>query len=561
MPRASQKYNLQVINPTLSKQWHPAKNFKLTPKDVTPNSGKKVWWKCEHGHEWQALINNRRKGTGCPFCSGRFATDDNNLSTLYPAIAKQWHPEKNLELKPTGVTPGSHKKVWWSCLEGHEWKSTVKNRVIGRGCPYCAGKIPTNLNNFEEVFPHVAMEWHPKKNKNRFPKEFMPQSNKKVWWKCSRGHEWQARIQDRTMGKNSCPYCSKQTSQLEIRLYCELKAILNGVEWRQKIDGFEIDILLKTQSIGIEVDGYYWHKNRQEPDRKKQQSIESQGITLIRIREKPLKILGAYDVLYEQKDSEKKIIKSLLKNLLRLLSTQETEAVTSYLKRGIFTNKSEFRKILSFLPGPPHDQSFESKRPELSTEWNHRRNNPLQPSMFPLQSNKKVWWKCHKGHEWEAAIYSRSKGYGCPYCSGRFATPENNLQVLKPDIAKEWHPIKNKNLTPKDVTPFSHTKAWWQCEKGHEWQAQVSNRVNVRGCPFCSGKRPSKEYNLKALHPNLASEWNESKNDPLGPEEVTPGSGKKVWWQCSKRHEWIAAIYSRVAGNGCPYCAGRKKSL
>ena len=128
---------------------------------------------------------------------------------------------------------------------------------------------------------------------------------------------------------------------------------------------------------------------------------------------------------------------------------------------------------------------------------------------------------------------SRVKGNNCPYCSGRFATPENNLQIIKPEIAKEWHPTKNKNLMPEDVTPFSHTKVWWQCDEGHEWQAQVSNRVNAKGCPFCSGKRPSKEYNLKALHPILAIEWNESKNRPLSPEEVTPGSGKKVRLQCS----------------------------
>ena len=71
MPQATQKYNLQTISPDLSKQWHPFKNLELTPKDVTPNSGKKVWWKCDKGHEWKASPVNVKRGSWCPFCAGR----------------------------------------------------------------------------------------------------------------------------------------------------------------------------------------------------------------------------------------------------------------------------------------------------------------------------------------------------------------------------------------------------------------------------------------------------------------------------------------------------------
>ncbi len=71
MPKVNQRYNLQVINPNLSKEWHPIKNGVLTPEDVTPNSNKKVWWNCKRKHEWKAIINNRTCGTGYPYCSGR----------------------------------------------------------------------------------------------------------------------------------------------------------------------------------------------------------------------------------------------------------------------------------------------------------------------------------------------------------------------------------------------------------------------------------------------------------------------------------------------------------
>jgi hypothetical protein len=52
----------------LAKEWNFEKNDRLTPRDVSPNSGKKVWWKCSKRHEWQAVVSNRNKGSGCPHC-------------------------------------------------------------------------------------------------------------------------------------------------------------------------------------------------------------------------------------------------------------------------------------------------------------------------------------------------------------------------------------------------------------------------------------------------------------------------------------------------------------
>ena len=60
--------SLAVKDPQLAKEWHSTKNGDLSPKDVFHHSGKKVWWVCDRGHEWQAIINNRASGTGCPYC-------------------------------------------------------------------------------------------------------------------------------------------------------------------------------------------------------------------------------------------------------------------------------------------------------------------------------------------------------------------------------------------------------------------------------------------------------------------------------------------------------------
>ena len=111
-------------------------------------------------------------------------------------------------------------------------------------------------------------------------------------------------------------------------------------------------------------------------------------------------------------------------------------------------------------------------------------------------SHKNVWWKCSKGHEWEATISNRNKGKGCPYCSGRYAIKgESDLQTVNPTLAKEWNYNKNDNLTPSDVMPNSHKNVWWICSKGHEWQAAIDSRSRGNGCPICAKEKRKKSEN------------------------------------------------------------------
>ncbi|MBR6548783.1 MAG: zinc-ribbon domain-containing protein [Clostridia bacterium] len=69
----------------------------------------------------------------------------NNLAAGFPALATEWHPTKNGTLTPRQVTPNSHKKIWWRCSNGHEWKTSVNNRTsLHRGCPECSKKSRLN---------------------------------------------------------------------------------------------------------------------------------------------------------------------------------------------------------------------------------------------------------------------------------------------------------------------------------------------------------------------------------------------------------------------------------
>ncbi|MGD8944863.1 MAG: zinc-ribbon domain-containing protein [Desulfobacterales bacterium] len=137
MPKATDRYNLAVVNPGLAKEWHPSRNGDLNPRNVTPGSGRKIWWICSSGHEWQATVYSRNRGSKCPVCHRSSASDDNEMLIANTDLIKQWHLTKNSGLNLRNLPPGFRKKVWWICEEGHEWEATVTARMKGSRCPQC----------------------------------------------------------------------------------------------------------------------------------------------------------------------------------------------------------------------------------------------------------------------------------------------------------------------------------------------------------------------------------------------------------------------------------------
>lgn len=195
--------------------------------------------------------------------------------------------------------------------------------------------------------------------------------------------------------------------------------------------------------------------------------------------------------------------------------------------------------------------------PELVAEWSDK-NLPLTPDRITYGSNKVVWWKGACGHEWQTSVKARSNGENCPICSGaRVIEGVNDLATLKPELADEWS-SKNDPLKPTMVTTGSHKKVIWRDKYGHEWTATVKSRaLNGTGCPYCSHNKILVGFNdLASQHPQIASEWSE-RNYPLKPDMVTVFANRKVWWRCSKGHEWNTLISTRSGGSGCPYCSGQ----
>lgn len=194
-------------------------------------------------------------------------------------------------------------------------------------------------------------------------------------------------------------------------------------------------------------------------------------------------------------------------------------------------------------------------RQELLDEWDQEVNQHFTPDTISYGSHYKAAWRCELGHQWEASVNERvSRKTRCPYCAGARVLPGfNDLATLYPDIAEELvGPFK-----ADEVTAHSNKLATWRCEKGHEWKVRVGVRTrHESACPYCTNHKVLPGYNDLATHfPKLVKDWYVPDNYPLTPYDVTPGSSRRVSWQCEKGHVWKARIYDRtVRKSECPYC-------
>ena len=544
-----------IDNPTLMAEWDWEKNNELglNPRSLTLGSGKKAWWKCSKGHEWQARIDHRNNGVSCPYCSGRYAVKgENDLATINPVLASEWNHEKNGNLKPEDFTASSGKKVWWKCDKGHEWQAAIHSRSTGCGCPYCSGRYAIKgENDLATVNPNLVKDWNYDKNGNLKPEDFTANSGQKVWWKCSKGHEWQTTICNRSNGRG-CPICTSErsTSFPEYALEYYLKKYGIDVIHTHKDNGYELDIYIPSKKIAIEYDGYFYHKNKTKHDLEKNLKCKSDGIKLYRIRE-GLQSLNDSSIDF--------IVNKNYINLAKVIQEILSEIIGGNIDIDLKRDAIEIENLREYTE---KENSLLYTNPYLAKEWNYEKNGNLKPEHILANSSKKVWWKCKKGHEWQTTIANRnSLGRNCPYCSNqKILKGSNDLVTVNPKLASEWNYEKNGDLIPEDFFASSNQKVWWKCSKGHEWQATINNRNNGRGCPYCAGQKVVIGKNdLATINPKLANEWNYEKNGDLKPQDIFANSGKKIWWKCKKGHEWQAIVIVRNKGSGCPYCSGHKK--
>lgn len=353
-----------------------------------------------------------------------------------------------------------------------------------------SNKTISGVNDLQTVRPDIAALWDYEKNGELKPSQVAAFSERKVWWKCGLNHTWNSKVSDRARS-SGCPFC-------------EGKRILPGFN----------DLATLQPELAAQWD---YEKN------------------------------GDLNPSEFAPFSEKKV---WWKCELNHSWTARIEDRSKDCGCPFCGGK---RVLAGF-------NDLKTLRPELAAQWDYEKNGSLKPDMVTISAGTRIWWKCIMGHSWQAYVYSRTSGSGCPFCSGRNAVPGvNDLATLYPHIAAQWDTEKNGGLTPDKILPRSGKRAWWKCELNHSWCAIVRSRVHGCGCPFCSNTRVLPGFNdLAALRPDIARQWDCAKNGSLAPEDVTVYSNKKVWWICVQGHSWQTTVYSRSMGSGCPYCQGIK---
>ena len=293
---------------------------------------------------------------------------------------------------------------------------------------------------FAIAHPELLKEWAFEKNIDVSPFVITAGSSKKVWWKCSVcGFEWETKIYTRHEGKG-CPRCAieHKVSFPEKAIFFYLQKYYQVVENQKflEINNMELDIFIPKIKIAVEYDGGRWHQNV-ERDLKKDLLCKNAGIAIIHIRDPycPELTNTSSKSIHLSNYSDKELEKAI-KLLCSYIGIKSVDV-------DIDRDRIEIYKLLQLRK---KNNSLAIKNPVLAKEWNYKRNTGLSPESISWKSRKKVWWKCSIcGYEWQAALNGRSRGDGCPACAGLvLLSGFNDLQTKFPDIAKEWHPTKNR---------------------------------------------------------------------------------------------------------------------
>lgn len=424
-----------------------------------------------------------------------------SLQSAAPEVAGEWHPTRNGDLTPDSVAAGASRKAWWLGACGHEWQAVIHSRSRGCGCPYCGNRTVGYGNDLATRFPEVAYEWHPTRNGDLTPKQVPYGARRNVWWRCASGHEWRAMVFKRSAG-SSCDRCKLTgVSEVELRAFAELHHVLNGhlspltrdarlpTPDRQRM---RVDMILGD--VAVEYDGFYWHKDKETPDREKTERLRQAGYKVIRVREHPLALTGPCDTTAPRAANAFQVATAVLQKMVDenfLPIAAARQAAEAYIAASRPLAQEEADRAVNALRAREHGpRSLAARFPLIAQQWHPHLNGSLSPTQVTAGSGRKVWWLCAAGHAWRAKVDQRvGRKTGCGFCSGRYATESTSLATLRPDLAAQWHPTLNGTLTPAHVTPHTRRVVWWLCSSSHAVEDSVANRTKGMVCQRCPNSR------------------------------------------------------------------------
>ena len=374
-----------------------------------------------------------------------------------------------------------------------------------------------------------------------------------------KGHEWQTKVISRVKRNSQCPYCSGHLAipgkNDVATLYPELAAQFHPTK------NGDLNLSTLKESSGKKV---WWKckKGHEWPAVIRTRTRRGYGCPICS-NQKIVSGINDLKTLYP--DIAKEISQTGNEGIdLDTLPSKGSKKIMWVCPKGHHyrasigkrTGRGDGCPYCSGKKPIPGENDLGTVHPEIKKYWNEDANGSIEN--YTRASSRIVNWKCEKGHSWDNIISKQVKYNSCPYCDGRFLVKGvNDVAIVYPELVREWDKEAN-GKEANEVKASSHLYAFWKCDKGHSWRANIGNRVKGKGCPYCAGKYPVKgENDLATIFPWLVKEWDYEMNRKR-PDEYLPKSNTKVWWKCEKGHSWKALISERTRGTGCPECRNKE---
>ena len=568
--------------PELVKEWDNTKNS-LSPKEISCKSKIAVWFICSKGHSFKSSPVSRLKGAKCRKCgtSERALKKrrEEPLTKKYPKIFEDWDYSKNT-LRPEEIGKADKREIWWTCKEKHSYVVSFFSRARSQGCKICSK--PEKAKNiskarskkglsFAETQSHLLSQWNYEKN-DVTPEELSEKSSYKVWFKCSKNHEWRSTPKRRSRG-DGCPKCYELLDKS--KLVREQKLRKKGVsleeEYPELVQEWDFDRnkeLPESFSSGSNSKvfwkckfGHSWKTsiyNRTGNQSNCPYCNSSTSKLEIYILTEMRMLFKEVNWRYKIDGFECDIYIPEIKTGIEVDGAywHDDKLERDRLKLNVFEGRGVrlLRVRDDSLPTIEGDVVLYNKRSEYI-------KLSIEVVEYILQNKKSVLLSEYIEQKRQLGI----KEYRRILSLLPAPTEENSLGEKNVQLSEEWDYDKNAPLTPFMFTANSEKKVFWKCNEGHSWEASIKNR-NARnsGCPLCY-KENAGELIRKAIldkrgvsfgdkFPKLLEQWNYDLND-RSPFEISPGSSLKVHWKCEAGHYWEAVVGSRTKrGDGCPEC-------
>lgn len=495
---------------------------------------------------------------------GWMKTKVKSLAELFPNLVLEWNYERNGDLTPYMVTPGSSRKVWWICSHGHEWEAIISNRtskICPRGCPFCSNHLLTKENCLANKNSELAKDWCYELNGEHTPDNVQAGGKLTVWWECHAcGHRWQAQIYQRNKGHYLCPYCNSLAKTCP-----ELLA-----DWNyEKNTGLDPTIIgAGSHEIAqwkCHKCGYEWQSAIVERKLGHKTCVGCHSIAVTHPN-----VIKDWDsernwplTPYDVTSGSNKIVwwhcSRNPKHRLQRSVQSYCKTGCSICSKGRNTSINEISFYLGLLCIFPDALSRHKINGDKKLEvdiW-------IPSLLLAIEYDSHRYHKSEDKVQLDAAkdIALNKIGIRLIRIREELLPSPNGSEVIVIKIL-DWR----KSLKQSFSELIATIKAL--CEGSNLDIAKMSilsknvdidlKQIEAQAYIANVPEKESLAYN----YPDLIKEWHPTKNGELSPWDVRPFANFKVWWKCPKcGYEWMAVIGKRTIGRGCPLENGRGSAL